>query len=252
MCLIAVAWQAHPDYPLIVLANRDEFHARPAAPARFWAEAPQLLAGRDLSAGGTWLGVTRQGRFAALTNVREPGMRPGGRSRGLIVSAYLQGDARAEAYAADVTVEGGEYSGFNLLASDGDSLWWTSNRGAGPQRLDPGVYLLSNHLLDTPWPKVELLRAGLLAQLSQPEPEALLALLQDERKAADIDLPDTGIGLAMERLLSAPFIRSPQYGTRASTVVLAGRDRIRFIEQGHGADGPLQRSDFAFERLASS
>lgn len=138
MCLIAVAWQAHPDYPLIVLANRDEFHARPAAPARFWAEAPQLLAGRDLSAGGTWLGVTRQGRFAALTNVREPGMRPGGRSRGLIVSAYLQGDARAEAYAADVTAEGGEYSGFNLLASDGDSLWWTSNRGAGPQRLDPG------------------------------------------------------------------------------------------------------------------
>lgn len=252
MCLIAVAWQAHPDYPLIVLANRDEFHARPAAPARFWTEAPQVLAGRDLSAGGTWLGVTRQGRFAALTNVREPGMPPGGRSRGLIVSAYLLGEEPAEAYTTRVTAEGGDYSGFNLLASDGDSLWWTSNRGAGPRRLDPGVYLLSNHLLDTPWPKVELLRAGFMAQLSQPDPEALLALLQDEREAADIDLPDTGVGLAMERLLSAPFIRSPQYGTRASTVVMAGEDRIRFVEQGHGPEGPLERSVFAFDRLASA
>lgn len=252
MCLIAVAWQAHPDYPLIVLANRDEFHARPAAPARFWTEAPQVLAGRDLSAGGTWLGVTRQGRFAALTNVREPGMPPGGRSRGLIVSAYLLGEEPAEAYTTRVTAEGGDYSGFNLLASDGDSLWWTSNRGAGPRRLDPGVYLLSNHLLDTPWPKVELLRAGFMAQLSQPDPEALLALLQDEREAADIDLPDTGVGLVMERLLSAPFIRSPQYGTRASTVVMAGEDRIRFVEQGHGPEGPLERSVFAFDRLASA
>lgn len=252
MCLIAVAWQAHPDYPLIVLANRDEFHARPAVPARFWEEAPQVLAGRDLSAGGTWLGVTRQGRFAALTNVREPGMRQGERSRGLLVSAYLLGSEPAADYMARVTAEGSDYSGFNLLASDGDSLWWTSNRGAGPRRLDPGVYLLSNHLLDTPWPKVELLRAGLMAQLPQPEPEALLALLQDEREAADIDLPDTGVGLVMERMLSAPFIRSPQYGTRASTVVMAGRDRIRFLEQGHGPDGPLERSAFAFDRLASA
>jgi uncharacterized protein with NRDE domain len=250
MCLIAVAWQVHPDYPLIVLANRDEFYARPAAPARFWAEAPQVLAGRDLSAGGTWLGVTRQGRFAALTNVREPGMPQGERSRGLIVSTYLLGSEPAADYVARTTAEGAAYSGFNLLASDGDSLWWTSNRGAGPRQLEPGVYLLSNHLLDTPWPKVELLRAGLMAQLPHPEPEALLALLQDEREAADIDLPDTGIGLAMERLLSAPFIRSAQYGTRASTVLMAGHDRIRFMEQGHGPEGPLERSSFAFDRQA--
>lgn len=249
MCLIAVAWQSHPDYPLIVLANRDEFHARPAAPAQFWEESPAVLAGRDLSAGGTWLGVTRQGRFAALTNVREPGMAQGERSRGLIVSAYLQGNDSPEAYVAQVTAEGQAYSGFNLLACDGDSLWWTSNRGAGPRRLDPGVYMLSNHLLDTPWPKVELLRAGLLAQLPHPAPEALLALLQDEREAADIDLPDTGIGLVMERMLSAPFIRSAHYGTRASTVLLAGHARIRFVEQGHGPDGPLARSEFAFDRL---
>lgn len=249
MCLIAVAWQAHPDYPLIVLANRDEFHARPAAAARFWEEAPAVLAGRDLSAGGTWLGVTRQGRFAALTNVREPGMAPGEHSRGLIVSAYLLGNDGAEAYAARVTAAGGSYSGFNLLVSDGDSLWWTSNRGAGPRRLTPGIYMLSNHLLDTPWPKVELLRAGFREQLHHPEPEALLALLQDEREAADINLPDTGIGLAMERLLSAPFIRSPNYGTRASTVLLAGHDRIRFLEQSHGPDGPGERAAFSFDRL---
>jgi uncharacterized protein with NRDE domain len=250
MCLIAVAWQAHPDYPLIVLANRDEFHARPSAPARFWDEAPQVVAGRDLSAGGTWLGVTRQGRFAALTNVREPGMRQGERSRGELVSTYLRGSVSAADSVAQATVDGAHYSGFNLLASDGDSLWWTSNRGAGPRRLASGVYLLSNHLLDTPWPKVERLRAGFLRQLAQPEPEALLALLQDEQEAADIDLPNTGVGLDMERLLSAPFIRSPHYGTRASTVVLAGHDRIRFIEQGHGPEGPLARSGFAFDRLA--
>ena len=252
MCLIAVAWQAHPDYPLIVLANRDEYHARPAAPARFWGESPAVLAGRDLSAGGTWLGVTRQGRFAALTNVREPGMAQGERSRGLIVSTYLRGNGSPEAYVAQVTAEGRAYSGFNLLASDGDSLWWTSNRCAGPRRLDPGIYMLSNHLLDTPWPKVELLRAGLLAQLPHPTPGALLALLQDEREAADIDLPDTGIGLVMERMLSAPFIRSAHYGTRASTVVLAGHARIRFVEQGHGPDGPLERSEFAFDRLPAA
>lgn len=252
MCLIAVAWQAHPDYPLIVLANRDEFHARPAAPAQFWAESPQLLAGRDLSAGGTWLGVTRQGRFAALTNVREPGMVKGERSRGLIVSAYLQEDSGAEAYVARVTAAGEAYSGFNLLASDGDSLWWTSNRGAGPRCLDPGIYMLSNHLLDTPWPKVETLRAGFSEQLQNPEPEALLALLEDEREAADIDLPDTGVGLSMERLLSAPFIRSPLYGTRASTVLLVGHERIRFLEQSHGPDGPGERVCFGFDRQGTA
>lgn len=249
MCLIAVAWQAHADYPLIVLANRDEFYARPAAPARFWEEAPGVLAGRDLSAGGTWLGMTRQGRFAALTNVREPGMPKGERSRGLLVSTYLLGDTAPQAYATQMAAEGAAYSGFNLLVGDADSLWWVSNRGEGPQRLGPGVHGLSNHLLNTPWPKVELARRGLQAQLPSPDPEALFALLADERRAADADLPQTGVGLDMERLLSAPFIRSSLYGTRSSTVLLAGHARIRFVEQTFVPTAPGERVSFAFDRL---
>ncbi|MBP9044813.1 MAG: NRDE family protein [Moraxellaceae bacterium] len=248
MCLIAVAWQTHPDYPLMVLANRDEFYDRPAASAQFWEESPDVLAGRDLSAGGAWLGVTRQGRFAALTNVREPGMPLGVRSRGEVVSAYLLGNESPAAYSERVKADGGHYSGFNLLASDGDSLWWSSNREADPRQLGPGIYLLSNHLLDTPWPKVKRLRAGLMGLLPQTNAEAMLALLQDGQAAADSDLPDTGIGLAMERLLSPAFIRTPQYGTRASTLVMAGHDRIGFIEQGYGPDGLLERSEFAFDR----
>lgn len=249
MCLIAVAWQAHPDYPLIMVANRDEFHARPAAPARFWEEAPEVLAGRDLSAGGTWMGITRQGRFAALTNVREPGMPKGERSRGLLVSAYLLGDSSPEAYAEQVAAEGAAYSGFNLLVGDADSLWWVSNRGEGPVRLGPGVHGLSNHLLNSPWPKVELARRGLQAQLQSPDPEALFALLADERRAADADLPQTGVGLDMERLLSSPFIRSSLYGTRSSTVLLAGHERIHFVEQTFVQAEPGERASFAFDRL---
>lgn len=248
MCLIALAWQAHPDYPLVVAANRDEFHQRPAAPARFWPEAPAVLAGRDLAAGGTWLGITRQGRFAALTNVREPDRAPGTRSRGLLVSAFLQGRDRPEAYAGAVAAAGADYSGFNLLVGDADSLWWVSNRAPAPLPVAPGVHALSNHLLDTPWPKVRRARDGLARTLDAPAVDALFALLADDRAAPDDELPDTGVGLAMERLLSPPFIRSAGYGTRCSSVLLAGRERILFAEQTYTADGTGERSAFGFRR----
>lgn len=251
MCLIALAWQVHPDYPLIVAANRDEFHARATAPARFWAEAPALLAGRDLAAGGTWMGVTRSGRFAALTNVREPGQAQGSRSRGLLVSEYLLSEMEPLAYAETVMAAGGDYSGFNLLVADGDTLVACSNRGTPPTVLAPGVYGLSNHLLDSPWPKVVRAREALRAQAGEPTVEGLLRLLADDAAAPDEELPDTGVGLDLERLLSSPFIRSAAYGTRSSTVLLAGRDRIRLVEQGFGPEGAGERSDFEFDRVTN-
>jgi uncharacterized protein with NRDE domain len=248
MCLIVLAWQAHPEYPLVLAANRDEFHHRPARPARFWEEAPELLAGRDLSAGGTWLGVTRHGRFAALTNFREPGAAAGVRSRGLLVSAFLQGDMTPLAYAQEVADQAAHYSGFNLLVGDAGTLVAVGNRGTPPTLLEPGVHGLSNHLLDTPWPKVQRSRAALAALLPSPRRENLLALLADDRPAPDDALPDTGIGLPMERALSPVFIRAPGYGTRASSVLLLGRERIGFAEQVFVDGEPGELSLFEFDR----
>ena len=249
MCLIALAWQAHPDYPLIVMANRDEFYRRPTTPARFWPEAPQLLAGRDLAAGGTWLGLTRHGRFAALTNYRDPAAPTGERSRGLLVSGFLEGRLSAWDYANDVAAEGEHYGGFNLLLGDARELLVVSNRGTAPRRLTPGIHGLSNHLLDTPWPKVEKAKAGLAAALAQPMPESLLALLADDRQADDSALPDTGVGVAMERMLSPLFIHSPQYGTRASTVLILGHERAQFVEQTFDEKGAGERSLYGFDLL---
>jgi uncharacterized protein with NRDE domain len=249
MCLIVLAWQAHPDYPLVLAANRDEFYHRPARAARFWEEVPEVLAGRDLSAGGTWLGVTRRGRFAALTNFREPGAAAGARSRGLLVSAFLQGDMTPLAYAQEVADRSADYSGFNLLVGDAGMLVAVGNRGTPPTLLEPGVHGLSNHLLDTPWPKVERARAALAALLpSPPRHEELLALLADDRPAPDDALPDTGIGLAMERTLSPVFIRAPGYGTRASSVLLLGRERIAFAERVFVDGEPGGLSLFEFDR----
>lgn len=250
MCLIVFAWQVHPDTPLVVAANRDEFHARATAPARFWPEAPALLAGRDLAAGGTWMGVTRDGRFAALTNFREPGAPQGSRSRGLLVSEYLLTDADPLSYAEAVAADGGHYSGFNLLLADADTLVVVSNRGTPPTVLPPGVYGLSNHLLDSAWPKVIRAREALRVAVAAPTVEGLMALLADDAAAPDDELPDTGVGLHMERLLAPPFIRSAAYGTRSSTVLLAGRERIRFVEQAFTPAGAGERSDFEFDRAA--
>ena len=240
MCLIAFAWKAHPAWPLVVAANRDEFYARPALPAGWWPDAPRLLAGRDLRDGGTWMGVTRDGRFAALTNYRDPGFAQleGAPSRGALVADFLRGSANAEAYAHAVSAEAARYNGFNLLVGDADGLFYLSNRAEGVRRLEPGVYGLSNHLLDTTWPKVVRAKRSMEDALAQAESDAdawdsgLWEMLGDRVVAADDALPDTGVGTERERVLSAPFITSDVYGTRASTVLTIAADgEVRLVER---------------------
>ena len=240
MCLILFAWKAHPDFPLVMAANRDEFHARPTAAAAFWDDRPAILAGRDLRGMGTWLGVSRSGRFAAVTNYRDMVPAPGdAASRGLLASRYLEGDEPPASYITKVGADGDAYGGFNFLAGDPDDLWWVSNRGGDARALAPGVYGLSNHLLDTPWPKVTLGKKRLQSVLElAPAVDPLLELLADTTLAADDDLPDTGMGKERERLLSAARIVSPAYGTRSSSAVVIGSNgRVRFAERAYGSDG---------------
>lgn len=230
MCLIVFHWQPGTALPLQLWANRDEFLARPAQATDFWPEAPQVLAGRDLAAGGSWLGVTRQGRFAALTNYRDPRLPGGLRSRGALVADFLAGSERAETAARRIHAEAAEYGGFNLLLGDGDALWITGHGEQAAQAVAPGWHGLSNARLDTPWPKLRSLLARAQAQSGVEDPEAQLALLADSLPAADAELPDTGVGLDMERLLSPVCIRTPVYGTRNSTWLRLGRDEIRWEE----------------------
>jgi len=241
MCLIAIAWHGHPDYPLVIAANRDEYHARATAPAAFWPQHPQLCAGRDLEAGGTWLGITRRGRFAAITNRRGHPAPPAARSRGLLTLDFLIGDASPGDYVESLRGVADRYAGFNLLAGEiGGELWYIGN-DAGPclRRLEPGVYGLSNAMLDTPWPKLLGAREDLAALLC-PEPEAatVFALLADRTQPPDHALPDTGVGLEQERTLGPRFICSPLYGTRTSTCVRAHREGwVELAERSFSAAG---------------
>ena len=205
MCLIVLAWRAHPDFPLVVAANRDEFHARPAAPAEFWSDHPAILAGRDLTARGTWMGVSRNGRFAAVTNYRG-GTEPSAKhSRGALVTGYLEGKDLH-------SVEGSLYSGFNLLATDGEELWWTSNRDGAPKKLEPGVYGLGNLLLESP--EVEPAKERFRSVLDAVAIEPLFGVLAPSK------------------------ILHPQYGTRCSTILLRDKGgRTRYAERVFGADG---------------
>ena len=238
MCLIVFAWRPGHARPLIVAANRDEFYARPTLALAPWDEAPGVHAGRDLEAGGSWLGVGPSGRFAALTNIRDPGQPLGARSRGELVAGYLRGELSVEAYLEKVASEAQHYSGFNLLVGDGQRLGYLHGGDAVPKLLAAGVYGLSNAALDTPWPKLVKAREGLREQLDDPEPEQLFALLADNTQAADSELPSTGVGLATERLLSSVFIASQNYGTRASTVLIVEADgRRRLVERSFGPLG---------------
>ncbi|PKO86610.1 MAG: hypothetical protein CVU18_14125 [Betaproteobacteria bacterium HGW-Betaproteobacteria-12] len=242
MCLIVVGWRVHADYPLVVAANRDEFYARPTADAAPWPDAPAVFGGLDLEAGGTWLGLRGDGRFAAVTNVREPGMAMGARSRGTLTRDFLLGHDAAIDYAQGL--DGSLYSGFNLLLSDGDDLIYCSNRDGAPRRLAPGIYGLSNHRLDSPWPKLVTARQRFAAALpALPDESALFALLADDAIVADDSLPQTGVPLEWERLLSAIFVKSENYGTRASTVAWQGRDGTAYLhEQRFGPHGRALQS----------
>ena len=209
MCLIVLAWRVHPDLPLIVAANRDEFHARPTAPAAFWEDHPALLAGRDLEARGTWMGVSRSRKFAAVTNYRGAKEPRAVESRGALVSRFLSNGSRPGEYIE--SLKAGLYSGFNLLASDAEELWWTSNRDGAPRRLEAGIYGLGNTLLDAP--EVDGIKKSFAAELSPaPAVESLFGLLETAK------------------------IVHPEYGTRCSTVLLAG-ERTRYAERSFAADG---------------
>lgn len=233
MCLILFAYRVHPDYPLIVAANRDEYMDRPTDPARFWKDHPDVLAGRDRVKGGTWMGITRRGRFAALTNFRDPfASVKDKKSRGLLVRDYLTTEISPRKYLDALSDQRTSYPGFNLLIGSPRELWYYSNRSNTTRSVQPGIHGLSNALLDTPWPKVVKGKERLAACLRNLDPSCLFELLADEEPAPDEKLPDTGVGLEMERLLSPAFIRIPGYGTRSSTVLIVdARGEVNFIER---------------------
>ena len=229
MCVIFFAYEIHPDYPLVLLANRDEFYERATAPAAQWTDFPGIFAGRDLVGGGTWLGIAEQGRLAAVTNYREPGAGKGTISRGHLVADFLKSDLPSHEYMNEVEARQNHYCGFNLLIGEFDAkrseLFYFSNRGGAVRKLTPGVYGLSNHLLDTPWPKVRrgTERLSQLITLPDPDTEMYFDLLSDDVAADDVDMPDTRVGYEIEKALSSIFIRTPGYGTRSSTVLTFDR-----------------------------
>lgn len=246
MCLLVLAWQAHPRYRLIVAANRDEFHERPAAPLAQWTGAAGIIAGRDLRAGGTWLGVDARLRLGVITNFRDlQKPREGAPSRGALIPAYLEGQTEPQAYLADLAHKAGDYAGFNLLLADADSLWYGSNRGQPFARpLAAGVYGLSNELLDTPWPKLVRVRSRFESWLrtsSQSAVEELFAMLNDRvsGEREDAAVPST-VSPELWRALSAPFVQHPTYGTRCSTVVLIeNTGTLSIVERRFDAAGHL-------------
>lgn len=268
MCLIVFDWQPGPPgrnrSRLTLAANRDEFFARAALPLAWWPDAPEILAGRDPQGGGTWLGLHRDGRFAALTNFRAPAEKTlGGPSRGMLVADFLRGPRRAPLdYLMQLMGDpatGEAMRGYNLLAGDlarGELAYYSNRSGAAPRMLEPGCYGLSNALLDTPWPKVEAKKAGLRALLAPTDTEggtadsapfdALLALMQDTRIAPDSTLPSTGLPLEWERALSAAYIVLPEYGTRCTTILSCSNGAVEIVERGDSA--PDGKRDAAHPR----
>ncbi len=246
MCLIALAWQRHPRWPLIVAANRDELHARPSRALGPWPESPDLHGGRDEQAGGAWLLYSSQGRFAAVTNVREGAAPPvGERSRGELVRAFAAGTRSAAAFARELGADAARFGRFNLLLWDGGSLYLAGNHPVFRQvELAAGLHAVSNGAFDADWPKTRRLRAALAAWLeapaaraAEPDIEPLLAALADRAPVRDAELPDTGVGLERERLLAPPFVAHPVYGTRCSTVLLAGPEGARLVERRFDPEG---------------
>jgi uncharacterized protein with NRDE domain len=242
VCLVVFALDFHPRYRLIMAANRDEFLDRPTLAAAYWDDFPHVLAGRDQLCGGTWLGVTTDGRLAAVTNFRDPArdIETPHFSRGTLPAGYLTKAVTPQAYLETLSTKPGDYNGFNLIVADREELWYYSNRGnAGPIRVAPGVHGLSNHLLDTPWPKVTTSKNCLehIIREDRVSPEALLEILSDTTPFHDHLLPDTGVGKERERMLSPRFISGDTYGTRSSTVILMDREGgIYFKERSYASD----------------
>jgi uncharacterized protein with NRDE domain len=244
MCLILFSIHDHPTYKLIVAANRDEFYQRKTAPAAYWNDHPEILGGRDLEAMGTWMGINRNGKVAMVTNYRDlRNINPKAASRGKLVSDFLIQDVEPEKYLLGVEARQKEYNGFNLLAGNGEALFYFSNYGQGIRKLERGFFGLSNHLLETPWPKVVRGKEKMakLLKMKFLDPDVLLETLNDELRASDQQLPDTGVGLDRERALSSMFIKMDNYGTRCSTVLLIDyQDNVSFTERVYNL------TDFSF------
>jgi uncharacterized protein with NRDE domain len=251
MCLIVFANNFLEDYKLIFAANRDEFYNRPSEQAEFWNEYPDLLAGKDLRAGGIWMGITKQGRFAAITNFRDlKNHRNDAPSRGNLTLDFLVNDITPEEYYKKLKSTLTNYNGFNLILGSVDELFYFSNKTEELQRLKPGIYGISNAVLDTPWPKVEKSKIQLqrLIEYKKIHPWEVLNILDDTSPAKDEELPDTGVGLELERMLSPIFIKSEKYGTRSSTIVTVDKqNNVRFVEKTYFANtGRFSNRDFNF------
>ncbi len=237
VCLVLWAYDCHEKYKLVVAANRDEFYHRPTLPAYYWPENPSTLAGKDLKEGGTWMGITTCGRFATLTNYRDPSsVNPAAPSRGHLVQRYLEGDIHPESYLQSLLDEGGRYNGYNLLAGNRDEMFYFSNREKLVRRVEKGFHGLSNSLMNVPWPKVTRGIKGLADCLKETDVEAerLFELMADKERASDHELPSTGVSLELERILSPLFIESAEYdyGTRTTTLILMDRDDgVQFWER---------------------
>ena len=263
MCLILIGWQSHPDFPLVIAANRDEFYTRRTRPAAWWGQSVSILAGRDEEAGGTWLGINRRGRVAMLTNVRAPQERnTRAPSRGLLVLSALQSVGPLSQWVKETARASQSFNGFNLLAGEplpvpalgiDAQMLYLSNRGSGsaeePRVLAPGIYGLSNGLLDTPWPKLTRAVAAFACQLANRiDTDALLNIMANREVARDAELPHTGVPLDWERALSAIQIRAKGYGTRSTTILTVRRDgTVHFLERAFASDDPEQYSDRRFE-----
>lgn len=246
MCLAIIALNCLTDWPLIVIANRDEFHNRPTLPAQPWTDAKDILGGRDLNAGGTWLGMTATGRFALLTNYREPGRNdPQAPSRGQLTELFLRGEYFAQEYVQNLQKRGHAYNGFNLLLGDVTGVWYCSNRGEIPaQKLDAGVIGISNASLDTPWPKLNRTKRAvseLILDKKSPvsfKPDSFFDIMLDTHSACAHALPETGLDLEREKLLSSPFIKNEYYGTRCTTLIMQRSDGlVRFQEKRFDSQG---------------
>ena len=251
MCLLVLSWKTHPRYRLVLAANRDEFHDRAAAPLGWWQDDPRILAGRDLKANGTWLGVARSGRFGILTNYRDlQAPIEGAPTRGGLVTRFLTGATSPKEFLDDLRGAAPRYSGFNLLVGGPRALYYFSNRGPNaPRVLDPGIYGLSNHLIDTPWPKLKRTREKFTEILTQSEvrPDDLFALLNDREQANEGDLPSTGLPADWERLVSAPFILNERYGTRCSSVLMVDRNGTTTLHERRFDSTGIQTGTTRFE-----
>ena len=248
MCLITFAYHQHPDYSFIMLANRDEFYERPTDLLNYWKDSPDILAGRDKLQGGTWLGVNKAGLFSAVTNYRDgKNLSTDRLSRGDLTRKFLLSDISASHYVEELTPHQHLYGDYNLLLGDSNGLYYCSNRNEAPQQLTPGIYGLSNALLDSPWPKLKALKSHFATEIgsNKLDIEALLAIMANREQAPEEELPHTGISETWEKLLSSIFIQADNYGTRATTLLLqkpTGETRI--IEQSFDVNGPLERREF--------